>query len=105
MEEQRFAPYLKELAGKYTAAGPLRVTLENGAVRVEHAADACRFYYDFLCRRHRAAPACRFCTGAPSGAMPNCAALWNRGSSAGRLQYAFTTSCQGTNLAAACRTW
>lgn len=47
MEEQRFAPYLKELAGKYTAAGPLRVTLENGAVRVEHAAGACRFYYDF----------------------------------------------------------
>lgn len=47
MDEQRFVPYLKELAQKYTAAGPLQVALEDGAVQVEHAGGACRFYYSF----------------------------------------------------------
>lgn len=47
MDEQRFIPYLKELAAKYTAAGPLKVHLQDGAVCLEQNTGSRRFYYDF----------------------------------------------------------
>lgn len=47
MDEQRFIPYLKELAAKYTPAAELSIKLEEGRVQIGGGGRSCRFVFDF----------------------------------------------------------